>query len=203
MMRSFFGRPDTQWRSLSGALHFYALPEPEDDIFSAYGPLTLALDGFEGLAVQPAKFVHVTVQRLDLYHDELSDVWDGAMDVLATDLRSLHPFRLDFAAPVLAEDAIEARAVAMPEWDALARMVRAAVAAGGAAATLRAGPRVPHYSLAYCRVDRPVEPVRLALAKAGRSTSMIVRRLALVGVNQHRDSGIFTFDTVRTWRIGE
>nr|WP_297429527.1 2'-5' RNA ligase family protein [uncultured Actinotalea sp.] len=201
-MQRFFDRPDTHWRQPGGCLHLYALPAPGAAVLEAFTEAASALEALPGLGIQPRRYMHVTVQRLDAFVPENEDErWGRAWQSLEEVLVEHRPFELHFAPPRAGTHAVEAVAQPTDRWDRLGNDVRGALASAGLAHVLAPPPYAPHYTLAYCVADTPDEEVREALAGA-TATSLTVDRLSLVAVDQDRDSGVFRFETLSEWGLG-
>ncbi|MFT4134932.1 2'-5' RNA ligase family protein [Microbacterium sp.] len=201
-MRRFFDRDDTKWRRLDGALHFYVCPPPGDALFAAYEAAARSLEPIEELAVQPAEYLHMTMQRLDAYPDEIGgDAWATALGRIGESVAALEPFDVEFEAPRANTHAVEAVGAPSASWAALLDGLRRAFLSAGLGDVLMAPPYGPHYTVAYCLDDTAAEPVSRALQRAARRSSMRVDRVSLVAVDQRPEQGIFTFDTLREWTL--
>lgn len=202
-MRRFFERADTRWRRPRGALHLYVVPDEADPVRERFDAQEVALRTCPGLAMQPNRYLHATIQRLDLYRDEISEErWQALVRELGDALARHEPFPLRFAVAQPREYAIEAVAEPTAQWTALVAGIREAIAAAGFGAALTDPPYGPHYTLAYCTGDVDEERIREALRPVIAPTDLTVRRVSLVGVEQRLDAGIFTFDDVFEWTIG-
>lgn len=201
-MRRFFDRPDTHWPSLCGALHFYALPPAGGTLLAAHDRVGRALGAHPGLAVQPAEYVHMTLQRLDAYRNQLDESWARAERHLAEVLARSAPFRVTFAAPAPHGEAVEAIGEPNPDWERLVGVLRGALTASGLGGLLTPAPYGPHYTSAYCVADTDDQDVVRTLAGVGEPTEFVVDEVALVAVDQHPDEGVFTFETLQRWSLG-
>lgn len=201
-MQRFFDRPDTRWRRLEGALHFYLLPHRDDSALSTHDEAVGRLGDLPGVAIQPGPYLHVTLQRLDAYEDELgAPRWEGLLSDLGARLAGLDPFVLRFAAPAVRERAVEVLGTEDASWRRLVGTLRTALCEHGLEDVLTAPPFGPHYTLAYCTAPVEDEDVRRALGPA-RTTEITVDEVALVAVDQHPETGVFTFATRRSWTLG-
>ncbi len=202
-MERFFDRPDTHWRRLSGALHFYAMPPAGGELLEVHHRVGEALGGFPGLAVQPDEYVHMTLQRLDAYADEVdADAWAAFEARLGDLLATREPFTVEYAPAAPHGQAIEAIGRLTLAWRELVDDLRITLTASGFEGLLTPAPYGPHYSHAYCTSTTDDDAVREALRDAGTPTRMTVDKVALVAVHQHPETGIFAFDTLAVWGLG-
>jgi hypothetical protein len=199
----FFDLPTTQWSTLTGCLHLYALPAAGDPIRSQFDDMAVVLADVPGLGLQPERFMHVTVQRLDAYEPDLADErWGRLLAALPEALREHSPFQATFAEPRARSHAIEAIGPVTPEWSSLLEHVRSVIAQCGLASALTMPPPAPHYSLAYSLAELDDELFEAALAPVARRSAFEIDSLALVAVDQDPDAGIFAFEPLSTWRLG-
>lgn len=202
-MLRFFDLPTTQWTRLTGCLHIYALPAALAPIRREFGEMVAGLDGLPGLGLQPERFMHVTIQRLDSYEPDLaSPRWRQLLATLPEVLLEHSPFEVNFAAPGARSHAVEAIGPVTREWTSLLDDIRAVFVQCGLADVLTPPPPAPHFSLAYSLTDLDDEVVAAALAPIARQTSFEVDTVALVAVDQDQDAGIFAFDPFSTWPLG-
>lgn len=203
-MERFFHRPDTHWRRLSGALHFYVNPPLDGELIATHHRVGATLERFPGLAVQPGEYVHMTLQRLDAYEDELDpEAWAAFERRLGERLAQRGAFTVEYAPATPNGHAVEAMGAPTPAWRELVDDIRDELAAAGFGEVLTPAPYGPHYTHAYCVADTDDDDVRLALREAGEDrTGMLVDEVALVAVDQHPDDGTFTFDTLTRWPLG-
>jgi 2'-5' RNA ligase len=201
-VQRFFDRPDTHWRQSGSCLHLYALPAPGAVVLDEFAAAASALEALPGLGAQPTQYMHVTVQRLDAFVDELEDDrWERAWRSLEEVLTEHRPFELHFAPPRAGTHAVEAVAKATDPWDRLGSDVRGALVSADLGHVVAPAPYAPHYTLAYCVAETPDEEVRAALAGA-TATTFTVDRLSLVAVEQDRAAGVFRFETLSQWGLG-
>lgn len=202
-MQRFFDRPDTHWRRLSGALHFYVMPPAGGELLAAHERVCAALAVFPGLTAQPAEYVHMTLQRLDAYMDEVdADAWAGFEGALAARLARRAPFVVDYAPPAPNGQAIEAIGRPTPAWQEVVADIRDALSASGFGGVLTPAPYGPHYTNLYCTSATDDDQVSEVLRGVGEPTRMTVTEVALVAVDQHPEQGIFAFETLARWPLG-
>ena len=107
-MRRFFDREDTRWRRGNGALHFYLAPPEDSPLWDLVREAEKPLSAFPQIGIQPPECIHVTVQRLDLYRDEISDAqWEKLRSQMDPRMAQIDPFTLTFAPPAVQERAVE------------------------------------------------------------------------------------------------
>lgn len=202
-MRRFFDRPDTRWRHLAGALHLYACPVPGSEVHRACSNATAGLRDVPALRAQPPEFVHMTLQRLDAYRDELSPAaWSALVRELGTACAGVEPFEVPFAAPTVQPYAIEAVGGALEPWRGLVSRLRMAITQAGLGQVLTDPPYGPHYTVAYSIDDVADEQVAAALAPVALPSRMRVETVSLVAVHQLPDAGYFAFETLHEWSLG-
>lgn len=200
-MNNFFNQADTFWRRPYGALHLYALPEHETGVLDTYTELTSILSDFTNLAVQPAEFLHVTLRRLEVYEGEEPEGWNNLKSDLTRHLADVSQFELRFDAPVLAPASVAAQAETHDEWNTLQRVVSDSFSRNNLSEVLTPAPAIPHYTLAYSKQKSEKTPVQNALRDSHLSSSMLVKDVCLVSVDQNRETGIFSFRTLEKWPL--
>lgn len=203
-MRPFFDQHSTRWRSLTGALHLYACPQSDDPLLRTYRKEADALSSFDGLKVQPERYVHMTLQRLDAYREQIDPERLSQLTAcLAQELPTLSPFVVSFAGASARPHAVEAVGEPSDPWVELVESIRGAVERAGLGSTLTESPYGPHYTVAYCVADTADSSIEAALAPVAARTTMKIDRVSLVAVDQLPDQGIFTFDTMAEWPLGD
>lgn len=204
-MQRFFDRTDTHWRRLDRCLHLYALPDPSDDLVGATLNVAGTLRDLDGIGIQPPEFLHVTLQRLDAYEEDLSDDrWQRLLSTAPKVFAARPALKLDFAKPRAMSHAVEAVADGGVKWAALIASIRQLILGSGLpVSTLTPAPVVPHYTVAYCTQERGDGPITAALKRSGTTTSMRIREVSLVSVTQAPDAGIFSFDVLERWPLGD
>ncbi len=201
-MRRFFDQHTTRWRKLTGALHLYVCPPPDDHLFDTFRREAAALTPFHQLAIQPERFVHMTLQRLDAYREELEPHDLARLGAsLGDELGELESFQVTYAGATVRERAVEAIGQPSDQWADLVWHIQRAVDVAGLGHTLAEPPFGPHYTLAYCVEDVLDSDIETRLAAVATSTTMAVDKVTLVAVDQHPDKGIFTFDTLAQWPL--
>lgn len=202
-MKPFFNRPDTKWRNLRGALHFYVLPKEDSNVLDVYEHTVQALSGFPGLAVQPAQYVHMTLQRLDAYANEFTAAqWDAWHESLTSLFAQVEPFTVDISAAEPKGHAVEAIGTTVPSWHKIIAGIRESLIDHQLGHFLTEPPFGPHYTVAYCTTTTDDEAVKEALAPVSSDTQFAVEKVSLVAVEQRPDDGIFTFDRLHAWQLG-
>ncbi|WP_341947123.1 2'-5' RNA ligase family protein [Microbacterium sp. LWH11-1.2] len=203
-MQRFFDLPHAQWRRMDRCLHLYAIPEPSSELLSASDEAIAALREIQGIEVQPPEFVHVTLQRLDAYEEDLrAPAWRKLLAAAPSVLSHRRTFELAFEKPRAMSHAVEAVAEGGVHWARLIADIRQMVLAHLPDGVLVPPPLVPHYSLAYCTEDRSDEPVESALKPTATRTRMRVAEVSLVSVTQAPREGRFSFDVLERWPLGD
>jgi len=205
-MKRFFDQPITKWRQLERCLHFYALPVGESTIIEGTRRPAAALGKLPGIGIQPPQYLHVTLQRLDAYEEDLSSPqWRRLLNDAPVEMRAHESFNLRFEPPKPLSHAIEAVAHGGHEWSSLlTRLRRLTLTAGLPLSTLTPIPPAPHFTLAYCTDDREDEDAVESLNLSGAGPTMMrIEEVALVSVTQRPDAGVFTFDVLERWPLGD
>jgi hypothetical protein len=127
-MQSFFDRsPSARWPKV-GRLHIYALP-PDDHVAimaSAYQDL-LHTRGISNMSRQPDSWLHMTVERLDYYRDELdTDRLTALRTVLDEHVAMVPAFELQIGPCLFSLHSITLDAVPDQPWRNLRQAVRSA-----------------------------------------------------------------------------
>ncbi|MEA5454742.1 hypothetical protein SPF06_08415 [Sinomonas sp. JGH33] len=203
-MKRFFGEPATLWPSLRNRLHVYVLPD--DELRSALVERQRALDGVDYCSVQPAEYLHATVQQLSRTSSEADPAAVGRFLERLGDLAAAtKPFEVPLGAPVVDDFALGARGLATPEWTALLDGVRAA-----AADTVNAGlpipdpPFAPHVTLGYGVAEGSGERIQGASDSLGGEPlpPLVVSSMHFLAVHQDTERGTFTWDTTTELAFG-
>lgn len=198
-MKCFFDRKDTKWRSLNGAIHVYIAIEPRNDLAQDLTNFSRGICGDKKIAIQPLRFLHMTVQRLDLYADELSEYqFEGFINNLRRKTKSIKPFTVDCEKPKVRLEAIEAVGENCKQWEDLVAAIREGVVESGLGNALTEPPFAPHFTLAYCIEDTSPEEDEYieSLLKHFRGEKVKVNGVDLVAVTQDREAGVFEFETL-------
>lgn len=208
-MKRFFDRLDTHWPREHGALHLYALPEAGDPIIEHMRKEGEALQSrgkWDGVALQPPEYLHMTLQRLDLYRNQLSQEQWSALCVKMSDVAKRHsPFSVDFRVPEVRGEAAEALGSESSEWQKLVDDIRAGLADAGLGSSLTDPPFGPHYTFAYCSKDTDSDAdkrLQHTIDEVCVPQSMQVKTLYLVAVNQYPEEGVFRFTKLHGWPLG-
>lgn len=195
-MKRFFDRKDTNWKSLIGALHVYVVLKSNSNIVKKTISISESIKYNKSIAIQPEEYLHMTVQRLDLYKDDLSD---EKLRVLIENLRNvtnlITPFNVEFEKPAVRNEAIEVISKKNEQWDNLVDMVRNAICESGLSDYLTDPPFGPHYTVAYCvKNTEPNEDKTLKSVLDNFSNyDFEISSIDLVAVNQKPYDGIFEF----------
>lgn len=206
-MKSLFSRSPTARWPKTGRLHVYALP-PDDGLATmaaAYQHL-LATRGLPNLSHQPGRWLHLSVERLNHYLDELTDTQLSALTTaLREHVAAVPAFTLQIGPALVATHTITLDAVPDQPWRDLRSAVRhaAAEALGPDTIDPMTGHGRPHVTVAYATGHVDIEPHLGALnhVRAGRATFPI-STAHLLAVHQHADTGTYTWEPVDTFRLG-
>ena len=97
----------------------------------------------------------MTVQRLDLYRDEISDAqWEKLRSQMDRRMAQIDPFTLTFAPTAVQEWAVEVISPENPSFTRLIDAVRDSIVDAGLGEALTDPPFGPHFSLAYAVAGR-------------------------------------------------
>lgn len=202
-MRRFFDRPDTRWRSLTNCLHIYAVPGADAGLRDDFVEMATALAAVPGLGHQDVEHVHMTVQRLDAFVDEVApDVMATLLVGLDAAARAVEPFELVFRSPEITSHAIQSIGPPNASWHAVTAGIRSAVERAGLAEALTLPPPAPHFTLAYGIAEVPDEDIVPTLKALGRPTRALVDTVSLVAVDQDPFGGAFRFSVLREFSLG-
>lgn len=197
-MRNFFETMEP-WARNDGALHLYVLPDE-----TALGRLGGAQSLFADLAPlppMPEPYLHLTLQRLAQFDDELKQAELSQLGAALTESLSEFPaFDLDLGAPRAEETAVVSTAARSTAWDRLREIV-AATLGSVLPGELPPPPHAPHVSLAYCTGEVPDDEVDSRLAGAEPIGSLRVGEIHLVSVTVRPDVGIFDFTHLANWEL--
>ena len=196
-MRSIFEPLRSDWDSLTGSVHVYALPGWDSSVVQ---PWQDAIDRTGVCVVQPVPFLHATVQRTPVF---LPTPRPGALDRLATALTGITAGRSAFTVPLRRPEVLSTAVCATgdptPDWHSLLVEVRAASAAAFPGRPTPAGPHAPHVSLGYARQaadDAPLTAAFAALEDEPWTGSLTVDALHLLSVDANEQAGTFTWTSL-------
>ncbi|MFF2297574.1 sigma factor [Arthrobacter sp. NPDC058127] len=126
-VKRFFGHPMTLWPSMRNRLHVYALPD--SDLRSALEERQRVLETFDYCSIQPANYLHATLQQFAVASDEVSP---EEMDAFMVRLKSLtaetKPFRVELGEPEADDYSLGVRGTITSSWAKLTAAVRDAAA---------------------------------------------------------------------------
>ena len=206
-MESFFTRSEGATWSRQGRLHVYALP-PDDAVAAmatAYQDF-LAARGLPNLSYQPARWLHLSVERFNIHLDDLTAAQRATLcTALRVHLAAVPAFTLQVGPALVATHAVTLDAVPDQPWRDLRLAVRrAATEALGpdAIAPMHQHGR-PHVTVSYGVGHVDIEPHLGALnhVRAGRAL-FPVHVADLVAVHQHADIGTYTWEPVYRVSLG-
>ena len=205
-MQSFFDRSSSARWPKVGRLHIYALP-PDDHVAAmatAYQDL-LHIRGVSNLSRQPAQWLHMTVERIDYYRDELdADRLAALRTALHEHVATVPAFELQIGPALVSLHSITLDAVPDQPWRDLRQAVRSAAieSLGPDADATMTGHGRPHVTTGFATGPVDIEPHLGALnhVRAGRA-AFLVSTAHLVAVHQHVDTGTYTWEPVDTFPL--
>jgi len=195
-MQSFFEAvPAAKWVRSTGRLHVYAVAGGEVAAMAEGYQRLLAERGVAGLSRQPASYLHLTVELIQRYVDELTgDQLEQLVAALAGRIAAVPAFDMQIGPALVALHSITLDAVPDQPWQLLRRSVREAIVAvlGEDAVAPLAGPGRPHITLGYAVGDVDIDPHLSALnnCRLGRAV-MPIERVYLVAVDQDPVAGVY------------
>ncbi|GAB3820386.1 hypothetical protein GCM10028820_26190 [Tessaracoccus terricola] len=197
-MRNFFEQMEP-WARNDGSLHLYVLPDEE--VGERLAEVQSLFEDVPGLPAMPRPYLHLTLQRLAQFDDELKQAELSRLGATLTEaLARVAPFDLTLGAPAVEETAVVSTAAASAEWDAL----HAAVVSGVTAVLtdeLPSAPHAPHVTLAYAIGDVPDADASARLAAIGPVGTLRVSEVHLVSVTIRPEVGIFDFTHLANWSL--
>ena len=152
------------------------------------------LNGAVELAVQPVDYLHMTIQRLDLYREEIpAEIWDELTNHLAMSVADIESFDVEYAPATVRAGAIEAVSDENPSWKGLVDAVRESFCNVG----------LKHALVAYCVQDTDAQrdDELCQLLVDAPATSMRVSSVDLVAVDQSPEEGVFRFSSLMHWPL--
>lgn len=205
-MKSFFTRnPNATW-ARQGLLHVYLLPGDEVAALAAAYQNRLAERGVTDLPPIPQRWLHITVEKINVHADDLpQDSRTALINALRTELATVPTFNAQVGPHLVGQHAVELDVVPDEPWRVLRQAVRKAATAalGDNAVAPVAGPGRPHIALAYATGNVDLEPHLGALnhVRAGRA-EMRVEAAELVAVRQEPDLGLYSWDPIERIPLG-
>ncbi|MFK4296155.1 2'-5' RNA ligase [Arthrobacter sp. GAS37] len=204
-MKRFFGHPMTLWPSMRNRLHVYALPAP--DLRSALVERQRVLKTFDYCSIQPADYLHATVQQFAVTSDEVSP---EEMDAFKAQLKSLaaetKPFSVELGEPEADDYSLGVRGTITSSWAKLTAAVRDA-----GADTINKGqplpyaPFTPHLTLGYAVAEGSTELIQQASdqLRAPALPPLTINEVHLIAVHQDVNRGTFAWDTTSRFPFSE
>jgi 2'-5' RNA ligase len=163
-----------------------------------------ALRPLAQLGEQPVEYLHMTMQMLDAYEEDLSDeLWQRALADLGRTVATLPAFTVNFAAPSIEEYAVEAVGQPQAAWSDLVDTLQQVLTRHGLAHTLTAPPYGPHCTVAYCRSAVDDSEVERLLRPVATATSFRVDQVSLVAADQHPDEATYSFRVLESWPMSD
>jgi hypothetical protein len=206
LMESFFTRkPDATWPK-AGRLHIYALPR-SDAVAAIAAPYQdfITARGLPNLSLQPLQWLHLSVERFNVYLDELMPAQITTLrEALKQHLAVVPAFDLQVGPALVATHTITLDAVPDEPWRDLRSAVRQAAteALGPDAVSSATGHGRPHVTISYSTGHLDIEPHLGALnhVRAGRAT-FPVTTAHLLAVHQHADAGTYSWRPIDTFPL--
>lgn len=197
-MHNFFEAMEP-WARNDGSLHLYVLPD--DDTQERLAAAQSLFEDLEALPPMPQPYLHLTLQRLAQFDDELKQAELSSLGSALTEaLATVPAFDLELEAPRADPTAVVTPAAPSQAWDQL----RAAVAAGVGQVLpgeLPTPPHSPHVSLAYALGEVPDDVIASRLADAEPIGTLAVRAVHLVSVTVRPEVGLFDFTHLANWDL--
>lgn len=203
MVKSFF--ESMTWPRSRGRLHVYAFANASVVTMADAYHRMLGEFGAAGLRRQPDEFLHVTIEQIQRYEDDLTD--DQLQDLstaLAKQVATVPAFELTVGPALMGRAAIGFDAVPDEPWQQLRRAVRDAAVEllGDDAVKPMVGPGAPHITISYATEPVDLEPHVLHRVRAGRAT-LPVNEVYLVAVDQDPAAGVYSWPgTIATLPLG-
>ncbi len=178
-------------------LHIYALPDP--DLRTALEERQRVLGAFDYCSIQPADYLHATVQQFAVTSDEVSP---EEMDAFKARLKSLaaetKPFSVELGEPEVDDYSLGVKGTITSSWAKLTAAVRDA-----AADTINKGqplpnaPFNPHLTLGYAVAEGSTERIQQASdqLRASALPPLTINEVHFIAVHQDVNRGTFTWDT--------
>ena len=178
-------------------LHIYALPAP--DLRSALEERQRVLEAFDYCSIQPADYLHATVQQFAVTSDEVSP---EEVDAFMVRLKSLaaetEPFSVELGEPEADDYSLGVRGTNTSSWAKLTAAVRDA-----AADTINKSqpppnaPFSPHLTLGYAVAEGSTELNQQASDQLGAPAlpPLTINDVHLIAVHQDANRGTFTWET--------
>jgi hypothetical protein len=205
-MKSFF--ESMTWPRSRGRLHVYALANaPVAAMARAYHEVLADRGVTANLPRQPDEFLHVTIEQIQRYVDDMTADELGTLTAALTEhIGAVPAFDLTVGPIGVEHHAIGLDAVPDEPWQRLRQAVRAAAveALGEDAVKPMHGPGAPHVSVSYATGEVDIMPhLRdLLRVRPGRAT-LPVDEVHLVAVEQDPAAGVYSWPgTVATFSLG-
>lgn len=197
-MRNFFEQMDP-WDRNDGSLHLYVLPD--DSATERLVAAQSRLEGIGSLPPMPAPYLHLTLQRMAHFDDELKQADLSRLgSALGEALAAVPAFELELGVARGEDTAVVSTASPSAEWGVLhsaARDCLSSLLPGD----LPAGPPAPHVTLAYATGDVPDDVVAARLRDTEPIGTLLVDTVHLVSVTARPEVGIFDFTHLANWDL--
>lgn len=199
-MQSYFAQMEP-WSHNDGALHLYVLPSEEE--VDRVAPTMERWVDVEGLPPMPLPYLHLTLQKLAHFDDELTQPQLSRLGISLSEVLGAVPaFDVDLAAPRVADTSITCEGASSPAWNDLVTAVRAGVVAAlGDEPALPAPPHGPHLTLSYATAEVDDAVVEARLDGVAVPQTVRVDTVHLVSVTVRPERGIFDFTHLASWDL--
>ncbi len=190
---------------MQNRLHIYALPAP--DLRSALEERQRVLEAFDYCSIQPANYLHATVQQFAVTSDDVSpedmDAFMATLKSLAADTK---PFSIELGEPEADDYSLGVKGTSTSSWAKLTAAVRDA-----AADTINKGqplpgaPFNPHLTLGYALAEGSTALIQQASdqLRAPALPPLTINEMHLIAVHQDAKRGTFTWDTTSRFPFSE
>ncbi len=186
----------TLWPSMRNRLHVYALPSP--DLRSALEERQRVLEAFDYCSIQPADYLHATVQQFAVSSDEVSP---EEMDAFSSRLKSLasetQAFSIELGEPEADDYSLGVKGTISPPWAKLTAEVRDAAADTiNKSQPLPGAPFNPHLTLGYALAEGSTELIQQASdrLRVRALPPLTINEVHFIAVHQDVHRGTFTWD---------
>lgn len=195
----------TLWPSMRNRLHIYALPAP--DLRSALKERQSVLKAFDYCSIQPADYLHATVQQFAVASDEVSpeevDAFMARLKSLAADTK---PFSVELGEPEADDYSLGVRGTNTSSWAKLTAAVRAAAAdTKNKSQPLPNAPFSPHLTLGYAVAEGSTEFIQRASdqLRAPALPPLTINEVHFIAVHQNVNRGTFTWDATSRFAFSD
>lgn len=195
----------TLWPSMRNRLYIYALPAP--DLRSALEERQRVLEAFDYCSIQPADYLHATVQQFAVTSDEVSpedvEAFIARLSSLAAETKA---FSVELGEPEADDYSLGVRGSNTPSWAKLTAAVRDAAADTiNKSQPLPNAPFGPHLTLGYGVAEGSTQLIQQASdqLRASALPPLTIKEVHFIAVHQDANRGTFTWDTTSGFRFSD